>query len=103
VVAVANGKAFGHSLYIAPDAELDDGVVNIFICKGIPLMKFLLYLQKIGKPKKINDSQWIEYRTTERVEIKSGGPPLPVEADGELIGLTPITCSLSKKAIRILA
>lgn len=33
VLAVANGKAFGHSIYIAPDAEMDDGRLNMFLCK----------------------------------------------------------------------
>jgi diacylglycerol kinase (ATP) len=103
VVAIANGKAFGHALYIAPDAKLDDGLLNVFVCKGIPLVKFLMYLQKIKKPKKINDLQWIDYRTTSKVELSSGGVDLPVEADGELIGFTPFTCTLMHKSISILA
>ncbi len=102
VVAVANGKAFGHSLYIAPDAEPDDGLLNAFLCKGIPSLTFLTYLQRIKKPKKIEDLRWIEYRTLDSIRIQSEGAPLPVEADGELIGYTPMNCTLSKKALNLL-
>jgi YegS/Rv2252/BmrU family lipid kinase len=102
VLAVANGKAFGHSIYIAPDAEMSDGKLNMFLCKGIPLLKFLMYLQKIKSPKKINDPQWLEYQTVEQVEISSP-QPLPVEADGELIGFTPLICGVHRNRIKILA
>jgi YegS/Rv2252/BmrU family lipid kinase len=102
VLAIANGKAFGHSIYIAPDAEMADGRLNLFICKAIPLMKFLLYLQAIKLPKKINDSRWLDYRTVDHFEITSP-LPLPVEADGELIGFTPLIGGVHRNRIKILA
>ncbi|HZY79274.1 MAG TPA: YegS/Rv2252/BmrU family lipid kinase [Cyclobacteriaceae bacterium] len=102
VLAVANGKAFGHSIYIAPDAKMDDGKLNMFLCKGIPLAKFLIYLQTIKAPKKINDPRWIDYRLVESISINSE-TPLPVEADGELIGFTPVICGVRRNQIKILA
>lgn len=101
VLAVANGKAFGHSIYIAPDAELDDGKLNMFLCKGLPLVKFLLYLQAIKSPKKINDNKWIDYRQIEEIRIESQNV-MPVEADGELIGFTPIKCEVVAQKLAIL-
>lgn len=102
VLAVANGKAFGHSIYIAPDAEMDDGKLNMFLCKGLPLVKFLLYLQAIKQPKKIDDHKWITYRQVEEITVTSP-TPLPVEADGELIGFTPFVCRALQKKIKLLA
>jgi diacylglycerol kinase (ATP) len=102
VLAVANGKAFGHSIYIAPDAELGDGKLNLFLCKGLPLVKFLLYLQAIKQPKKIDDRKWIDYREIEEIRIESP-KSMAVEADGELIGFTPVTCGVFQKRIKLLA
>lgn len=102
VLAVANGKAFGHSIYIAPDAEMDDGKLNLFLCKGLPLLKFLLYLQAIKTPKKIDDLKWIDYRKIEEIRIETP-EPVRVEADGELIGFTPMACRVLQKKIKLLA
>jgi diacylglycerol kinase (ATP) len=102
VLAVANGKAFGHSIYIAPDADLRDGKLNMFLCKGLPLVKFLMYLQAIKSPKKINDPKWIDYREIEEIRIESQ-KVMPVEADGEMIGFTPVTCGVVQKKIKLLA
>jgi YegS/Rv2252/BmrU family lipid kinase len=101
VLAVANGKAFGHSIYIAPDAKMDDGKLNMFLCKGLPLPKFLVYLQTIKQPKKINDPKWIDYRAIEELSLASANV-LPVEADGELIGFTPLKCEVVPKKLRML-
>ncbi len=98
VVAVANGKAFGHSIYIAPDANIADQQLNLFLCKGIPLFRFLMFLQAIKKPKKLHAPQWIDYQLLRSVRVASPHR-LPVEADGELVGFTPMTCSIATRKL----
>ncbi len=98
VVAISNGKAFGHSIYIAPDASIADRQLNLFLCKGIPLMQFLLYLQAIKKPKKLHAPKWIDYQSLGSVTVSSP-TPIPIEADGELIGTTPLACSVASKKL----
>jgi diacylglycerol kinase family enzyme len=53
LVAVANGKYFGGSMMVAPDAELDDGLFDIIIMKDISKMRFIIDGQKIYKGKHI--------------------------------------------------
>jgi diacylglycerol kinase (ATP) len=100
VFAVANGNAFGHGVFIAPDAQLNDGYLNTFLAGDFPTWRFLMYLQLIKSGKKVKDSK-IEYGTTRSVEVKSENPLL-IEADGELIGFTPLKCEVESSAISFL-
>ena len=86
-MALANGKSFGDSTYIAPDAIVDDGLLNSFIAGNVPLWKFLLFLQSIKGAKKITDPS-IHYNTAKAAEL-TASEVCALEADGELIGVLP--------------
>lgn len=100
VVAIANGQSFGNSIYIAPDAQLDDGSFNSFIAGEVPLLKFLLYLQTIKGKKKIND-QLIHYHSTSGAEL-SAPASCTIEAEGEIVGLLPAKIKILPKRINFL-
>jgi len=87
VVAIANGKTFGHGLYVAPDADANDGIFNTFIAGSMPLVKFLILLQKIKSGKKIAD-RYLTYNQGTSFEITSPDAA-PVEAEGEWVGWLP--------------
>ena len=44
---LANGRFFGGGMYVAPEAELDDGFLDLLILKEISVLKFLLHIPKI--------------------------------------------------------
>jgi diacylglycerol kinase (ATP) len=98
--AMANGKAYGHAVYIAPDAELNDGKLNTFLAGDFPVWRFLLYLQSIKHGKKVNDPK-IKYGITTSIEVSSD-VAVPIEADGELIGFTPLRCEVKPRQIKFL-
>jgi diacylglycerol kinase (ATP) len=98
VVAIANGQSFGNKIYIAPDAKMDDGVFSTFIASNLPLLKFLLYLQKLKGKKKITDDQII-YNNTEKVAIRSENDVM-LETEGELIGFLPASIKMLPSQIR---
>ncbi len=100
VVAIANGQSFGSSIYIAPDARLDDGVFNSFVAGEVPLWKFLLYLQTIKGKRKINDTM-VHYHTASGVEL-SANESCALEADGESIGFLPASIKILPKKIGFL-
>ena len=100
VFAVANGKSFGNKIYIAPDANLGDGVFNSFRAAEIPLFKFLLYLQRLKGKKKVKDDE-ITYATGDWFEIKSSQRVM-LEADGELVGYLPARIEILPQKIRVL-
>ena len=100
VLAVANGKSFGHALYIAPDAFVDDGVLNVFIAGALPLWKFLLYQQAMKAKRKIRDSL-INYDQGTRIELHSANS-CAIEAEGELAGFLPAEIDLVRHGIKFL-
>ena len=46
---LANGRYFGGAMYAAPEAELDDGLLDLLMLKEISVAKFLWHLPKIYK------------------------------------------------------
>ena len=46
---LANGRFFGGGMHAAPEAELDDGLLDLLMLKEISLAKFLRHLPKIYK------------------------------------------------------
>jgi len=46
---LANGRYFGGAMHAAPEAELDDGLLDLLMLKEISVAKFLWYLPKIYK------------------------------------------------------
>jgi diacylglycerol kinase (ATP) len=100
VLAVANGKAFGHGIYVAPNSKMNDGRLNLFLASNPSMLKFLMLLQSLKKPFESKDS-CLTYWPTTNVEVTSDRP-LPVEADGELVGYTKLYCELAKEKLLLL-
>ena len=46
---LANGNYFGGAMFVAPEAELDNGMLDLLMLKEISLAKFLWHLPKIYK------------------------------------------------------
>lgn len=98
VFAIANGISFGNEMYIAPDALPDDGVFSSFIAGDLPLLKFLLYLQKIKAKQKIMDTH-IHYNSTTSVEVTSP-EHCAIEAEGEWMGWLPMKIDMLPQRVR---
>jgi diacylglycerol kinase family enzyme len=46
-VAAANTKAYGGGMYLAPDAELDDGRLDVVLCRASSRLTFLRMLPRV--------------------------------------------------------
>lgn len=100
VLAIANGKSFGNSMFIAPDAKPDDGIFSTFLAGEIPLLKFLLFLQLIKGKKKIKDNQ-IMYNECTSIEITSPDG-CAIEAEGEWMGWLPAKIEMQHGRVNFL-
>lgn len=81
MLSVANGSTYGGGFRVAPNADLQDGVLEFSWVKNISLLKRMRYLPVIEKGKHL-DLPFIDYSKIENVKIKSKNL-LQAHLDGE--------------------
>jgi YegS/Rv2252/BmrU family lipid kinase len=99
-VACANSKAYGGGMYLAPDADLHDGLLDVVFCEATSKARFLQLLPSIFKGEHIKDPRVHVLRGTE-VRI-SADRPFTVYADGDPIGQLPCTVRAVPDAVKVL-
>jgi diacylglycerol kinase (ATP) len=101
LVAACNGQYVGGLFRLAPRAVLDDGYLDLAWADALDRWQVLRYAPSVlrGTHERFAFTQ--RARTT-RVEISSDRP-MPVQADGELIGagLTHLVIELAPRALRL--
>ncbi len=99
-VAAANSGAYGGGMFLAPDARLDDGLLDLVITAAMPRRRFVLNLPKVFKGTHVNEPE-IEIRRVRAVEVRVDRP-FDVYADGDPIASTPVTISCVPQAVPVL-
>ena len=82
MTAITNGRCFGSGFWVCPEAQVDDGLLDVMVTQSVGRLKILRLIPKIMKGTHVNEPILKNYRAR-RVEIKSQ-QPLVVEADGEI-------------------
>ncbi len=72
-VAVANSKAYGGGMFIAPDAELDDGLLDVVTTGEVGKLRFLANLPKVFKGTHVENAE-IEVARAPRGRIERRPP-----------------------------
>lgn len=99
-VAAANSRAYGGGMFIAPDAELDDGLLDV-VCTGrAPRRRALLNLPKVFKGAH-GDDPAVHIERSAEVRI-AADRPFTVYADGDPIAELPATVRVRPRAVRVL-
>jgi YegS/Rv2252/BmrU family lipid kinase len=99
-VAVANSRAYGGGMLIAPDAELDDGMLDVVTSAHTGKLRFLANLPKVFKGTHVDEPQVeVERAAVVRVEADR---PFTVYADGDPIAELPVTVRLLPRALRVI-
>jgi YegS/Rv2252/BmrU family lipid kinase len=99
-VAAANGKAYGGGMFLAPDAELDDGLLDIVMGSPPSRRAFVRCLRDVFKGTHL-ERDWISLVRGAEVRI-TADRPFTVYADGDPIGELPVTIRAVPGAIRVL-
>src|ERR1051326_1171423 len=88
-ISVANNRAFGGGMYIAPDAELDDGEFDIVTVGDFGKLRCVVNLPKVFKGTHVDEDEVRVFRAP-HLEL-TASRPYPVYADGEHLTELPAT------------
>jgi YegS/Rv2252/BmrU family lipid kinase len=100
-VAAANSKAYGGGMFLAPDASLDDGLLDVVMISHAPKLRFLRLLPTVFHGRHLLQPNVQVVRAGE-VEI-TADRPFALYADGDPIAELPVTVRALSRAVRVLA
>jgi diacylglycerol kinase (ATP) len=98
-VVVANGQYHGGSMWLAPEAQPDDGLLDVVVIGDITKVDFVRNVGRIYKGTHLTHPK-IDLLRGPRVEVDAD-QPIPLELDGEQPGTTPAAFEIVPRALRI--
>jgi YegS/Rv2252/BmrU family lipid kinase len=99
-VAACNSGYYGGGMHLAPDAAIDDGLLDVVLIGEHPKHRFVATLPKVFRGAHVAHPAVRVLRGAElRVDAER---PLVVYADGDPIGATPATIRVLPRALRVL-
>jgi YegS/Rv2252/BmrU family lipid kinase len=99
-VAAANSKAYGGGMLLAPEASLQDGMLDVVMIAHLPKLRFLRLLPTVFSGAHVHQPV-VEIRRTRRVRI-SADRPFALYADGDPIAELPVDIEAVPDAVRVL-
>ena len=99
-VAVANSKAYGGGMMIAPDADLEDGEFDVVTMGEIGKLRFATSLAKVFKGTHL-EAEEVTVARARRLQV-SASRPFPVYADGEHLTDLPAKLRVLPHALSVL-
>ncbi len=99
-VIIANGRSFGSGLKIAPEAELDSGLLEVIVLGKITMVDYLRNVVKVKRGKKLDHPE-VYYFKTSTVEVVNIASDMLFECDGESFDRGVRRISVMPNAIKI--
>lgn len=97
MLIVGNCQYYGGGMKISPRSYPGDGVLDVLIFKGPKSDAFTL-LPRVYRGEHIPHPRIAEFRVKRTLEVDADRP-LPIEADGEVLGFTPATFEVLPQAV----
>jgi diacylglycerol kinase (ATP) len=99
LAAFANTPVYGGGMKIAPQAQMDDGHLDVCVVKSLKKLKLLSLFPTVyfGRHLQIPE---VDYFRATRVQVETEGGA-NVFADGEYVCRTPIEVGIASKALKV--
>jgi YegS/Rv2252/BmrU family lipid kinase len=99
-VVVANNSAYGGGMFVAPDADLEDGEFDVVTIGKVGKLRFLGNLPKVFKGTHVHNDE-VQVVRASRLSL-SASRPFAVYADGEHLTDLPADLRVIPHALRVL-
>jgi diacylglycerol kinase (ATP) len=99
LAAFANTSTYGGGMKIAPQAKMDDGLLDVCIVGGVDPFKLFCMFPTIYSGRHLKTKE-VEYFQSGRVRVETEHP-LDVYADGEFVCRTPVEVGVERAALRV--
>jgi len=97
-VVIANGQFYGAGLQVAPQAMPHDGVFDVQ-CWTVSPRDLPVAYQQLARGDHLGRDDVRQWRSS---QVHVHGPrAIPVEADGDVLGVTPATVSIRPRGLRL--
>ena len=100
-VAVSNSGVYGSGMYLVPDADLEDGLLDVVIVRDVSKRRWLANLPKVFKGTHL-DEPGLEMLRGRSVSFHADRP-FTAYADGDPIAELPATVDVVPGTLRVLA
>ena len=101
IVVAANGTHFGRGMHVAPNAELDDGLLDIVVGGDLGRWASLVALAKLYRGTHVDGRTILAFRARSLdVDLDE---PLPMQADGEASRAAELHVRVRPRALTVVA
>ncbi|MVU76176.1 YegS/Rv2252/BmrU family lipid kinase [Nocardia sp. ET3-3] len=99
MVAVGNTRTYGGGMLIAPDAVIDDGLLDVTVVGAMSRLEMVRLLPALSSGKRIDHPAMLQLKAR---EIRLTAPGAPATADGDPVGLLPALFRAGPGALDVL-
>jgi diacylglycerol kinase (ATP) len=99
--ASANGRCFGGGMRIAPEARIDDGILDVVIVAHLSTRRLLAKLPSVYRGTHLADAA-VGWHRGRVVEAEAAAGSVPLELDGEFAGALPARIEVVPAALKLI-
>ena len=100
LILVSNIQQYAGVFDVAREAQMDDGLLDVFVFKGLGFPYIVRHLLRIVSHRCLQDPR-VVHRQVRHVEVRTE-PTIPVQVDGDPIGTTPVVLKVVPLALRVM-
>lgn len=98
---VANGLYAGGGMMLSPEARIDDGKLDVITASGLSRANIVTELSRIHTGGHVNNPKvTITQGTIVQIETLLAQDAMPLEADGNVRGVTPVQFQIMREALQ---